>query len=327
MLKTQLLEQFQSLAKSKDTRELINLCDELDEFFGLERAQVKSVDKDHYPELLPHALNTSYFDYFNLLKLVPGGEQLVDLGAGAGRGSVLSCFLELAICISYEIEISRVDILRRALHKFSKSEFAIQGDLADLSFPKAKHYYLYFPRNKTAYFVLRELSHRDCTLYVCESHGDMFPFLSSLPALFERIGEIPLLMPRWENEIRIYKSKTSNTEVKIEDSLSTWFLRNFDSDKILIFKWKNPKFGEELELYLPVEHCDLEFFGKNIFIRNTISNRQYLIGSEVHVLRAVDKTQRLKSLFEYFDRGLKVFKRQNTFYVEQKTGVVEKLEC
>lgn len=326
MLQKELLTTFTNLERKPDTQKLISLNNELDIFFGITDATIESSDDDHYPDLDPNALNTSYLDYYKILKSLPKGEVLIDLGAGAGRGSMLCVFLDLPRCVSFEFERARVDRLKRALEVYKERDLALQGDLADLDFPEQSYYYLYFPKNRIFYHVLRELMRREALVYICESHGDMLPFLSLFKSNLKQLSELSASMPRLSQKIPLFKLSPIPPAVSIEDSLALWFLKNFDSNKIIVFKWKSSQLIGESLLYIPVMSCDLIHHGNKLAIKNRVSNRVYILGREVEIDKTLVLNDELSFLKPLFDLGLKVFSRSSRFYVEQKSGVVERAE-
>lgn len=226
-------QKIQNLLKHQNLNDVLALDKELDHLFSLEvEDNEQFLESDElYRGLDPRALLTSYIDYYQILSDIPQGETLYDLGAGLSRGSLISEYLKIGKCVSVESYEPRVLASKKSMNKINGNEnYIISADLKDFKIPKAYAYYLYFPKNDCLDIILKQLiniaKERETFLYVCESHGDLIPYIDSLDE-FEYISSFKSSLPRHNNAITKYKIQPK-TSFK---SLSS-FLLNEKSTKL-----------------------------------------------------------------------------------------------
>ena len=309
---------------SKSVSDTLRLNSDLDQFFGVIDIKVSSDNQDEYPELSNDALNTSYVDYFQILNRIPIGEELIDLGAGIGRGSLLSAFMNLTRVHSLEINPSRVAATQKALSYFEQEANISTFDLGTQTIPQSSNYYLYFPTGRVFYKIFRELLTSKTKVFVCEAHGDTREFIALYLNYISLIDEIELIMPRHHPYVESYQSLGLFELNSSPLDLPSWFLANFDSDKILKAKWLN-EVEEEAYLFLRIKDFELIVYQKSIALRNTVSSRIYKEGIEIEIVEDefLCKDPRLNNNFK---RGDKVFSRGAHLFIETRLGQLEKLD-
>lgn len=293
---------------------------ELDLRYNLNHIHFETDIEEHYPDLNQNALNTSYFDYYQILKSIPKGQNIADLGAGLGRGSLLSCLLGFKNCFSIEAVTKRCDQLKSALSQFESEYLVIHADLVKSPIPDYDNYYLYFPKSIALYHILRKLFRKNGLVYVCEAHGDTIPFIELFPDQLECIKEIPLAMPRHYPFIKIYKIKSAELENDIHTNFSCWYLRNFDSDLIIIAKFNYIGMKKEVSLLMPIRNFDLIIYKSQLALQHRVSNRRYVLNQEIkisHTSNAKLSPQLIASL----NMGAKVFCDDRKVFIEGRDGI------
>jgi hypothetical protein len=217
-----------------------------DKYFDVDYSKAESKlvtnEEDIYPGLEDSALLTSYLDYYQIYDDLSDGENLVDLGAGYCRGSMLFNTLGGKRCLSLEIIESRVE----AAKKICRDDIFV-NDITSAEFiiPVESHYLIYLPVSKVLYTLFKKLIEQkiEATFYVIESHGDLVDFFKMHDSLFTLIGK-PFKTSTPRHNQWVYKFKSNIlTNFKIEDELFNsniplWHLYNFDSPKKFIIESK-----------------------------------------------------------------------------------------
>lgn len=304
-----------------DLEFILRLNQKIDQEYNLNQYEIESLVQDEYPDLHPDALNTSYSDYYQILESIPNGQTLVDLGAGLGRGSLLSCLLGTNNCYSVEIVRERHLQLRSALAAFDQEYLALQMDLRCGEIPKAENFYIYFPKGEVFYHILRELIKRKSNLYICEAHGDLIPFMELFSKTFRLVGEIPLHMPRHHPTINIYKTCGE----LFEEGFPSWYLKNFDSDIIITVKFNHLVLDREVLMFLPIRYFDLVNYSSRLGLQHRISNRRYILDNEIKIVSKLN-LKLPKYMQDKLSHGFKVFCLDKKVFMEGLDGILIKTE-
>lgn len=240
MNRNEILENIKVLEKQPNVDQVLFFDQKLDEFFygdlKSSEAKIQEEQADAYAGLEVAALQTSYLDYFKILSDLKEEEVLTDLGAGYGRGTILSEYLELALCKSVEYVSERSCALKMALsvHGVAEESLAIEADLLRDKVPDTKAYYLYMPKNKTLdriMQVLCEYAQIDARyLYVTESHGDCLGYLALFPNI-KLVKTFATSLPRHHD--KIHKFEISSLE---SEHFISWFFANREHGGVVIEK-------------------------------------------------------------------------------------------
>lgn len=304
---------------------ILQINKNLDHYFNITPKKFESNNPELYCDLELEALSTSYTDYYQVLKDIGSHEKIIDLGAGLGRGSLLSAALNLPVCISLELVDERIGALQKALIKMEREELGIKFDLALESLPESENFYLYFPVGKTFYHILRQLLQRHVRLYVCEAHGDTLDFLSLYKDSLKQISSIKLKMPRHHNYIEVYETSALKTQDFGVADFAYWFLNHFDSEKILKAKWFSPQLHLWAFLYLPIKNFDLILYHGEMSLLNRVTNRIYKLGAEItlelQTLECIDA-----EVCRILTSGQKVFSIDTDLFREDKIQGTTKLD-
>lgn len=303
--------QIEELKKLKSVEAIINFDEKLDHFFGIDvscsEKNVNLQDPDAYQGLDSRALQTSYIDYYTILKRVPKGEILVDLGAGYCRGSLISYLLNMPKCMSYEFQISRTLAARKYL---GTDECIIHADLKEEKFLQAHSYYLYFPKGIVLDKILTQLIHyshiREVHLYVCESHGDVMAYLDHL--IGSREDEFSASLPRHYQNIVHYKIDKINFNISRKDNLALWTL--FNKDKYLVVQYYSAIRNEEVEWIIPIFDLSWIFYHGHETLQ-TKTGRILLLWNQEKVIGVEDT-------FDYpnITRTQKVLRKEGIVFIE-----------
>lgn len=304
-----------------DIESHLDFNSEIDLFYNLNHIHFETDSEEHYPDLNQDALNTSYFDYYQILKSISKGQNIADLGAGIGRGSLLSCLLGFKNCFSIEIVTKRCDQLKSALSQFESEHLAVQADLVRSPIPDCDNYYLYFPKSIALYHILRKLFKKNGLVYVCEAHGDTIPFLELFPDQLECIKEIPLAMPRHYPFIKIYKIKSATLENNIHTNFQSWYARNFDSDLNIIAKFNHIGMKKEVSLLMPIKNYDLVIYKSQLALQHRVSNRRYVLYQEIKISHT-SNAKLTPLLIESLNIGSKVFCVDRKVFIEGRDGTL-----
>lgn len=168
--------------------------------------------KDSYTdnELSMTALNTSFADWYVLLKHLNQDETLIDLGSGYSKGSILSAIYEdLANVESYEYIMERVNSSKEALRTLALSDKTIHHQNLLTHFPEGNNYFMYLPASIFTEKILLQILEIACRqrikLYAVESHGDFINLLKSKKWLNLK-EKLSLKTPRHDPSIYIFNS-------------------------------------------------------------------------------------------------------------------------
>lgn len=215
--------------------------------------------------LSAEALLTSYQDYMSLCNYCIENNifSIADLGAGIGRGTLLSKALNLPLQFSsYEIIKERLSLGIQASKKHGLSSEGFHClDLLQASLPQADLYFLYLPVGKLSDHILKEMEKKilkDQHFYLCaiESHGNFLSYLKEEAFWLKKQHEIPLfskrhnssmsiyqtkkeakkiLISQREKEDRLYKEYIEKGFISLKNSPSWSFLKRFQKDSDTLF--------------------------------------------------------------------------------------------
>ena len=155
-------------------------------------------DEAFYHGIERRALLTSYLDYYRILKDIPKGETLIDLGAGYCRGTLLSEYLNLSRCISIELD----QLKTKQAKEFNGSGDIICTSILDFNHEPYNYFFLYFPVNDVLIEFIKKilLRSRNAVFYLIESHGDLVDLFLSFDS-FNLESKLPLSSQRHKDHI------------------------------------------------------------------------------------------------------------------------------
>lgn len=264
------------------TEEVLAFDRECDDYFALQPNLTETLVKDSresaYEGIDPRALLTSYVDYFKILSCLSKHETLVDIGAGYCRGSLLSCELNLAPCLSIEFVQLRA---QRALDLLGQKVIFIQN-LENHPLPKADSYYLYFPRGKVLDQILKQIITFQADIFVCESHGDVMDYLDGLG--FVKRSSFRAALPRHHSHIVRYSAPEQKVGLSWNDQLPLWMLYHQED----IFVVDYTCMGEQVEWLIPVKSAQWFIYHSKPALRLD-SGRIVLISGRERIKSVVKK--------------------------------------
>ena len=256
-------------------KEVRVLNQRIDTFFDIHYDNsLNTLDESLYPMIESDALLTSYLDYYQILKDLDQNAFLMDVGAGYCRGSLISSLLHLPRCISVEMVAERTKWADNWIHKNQEnSERLIKNqDLRESKLEYAPAYYFYFPRGKLFDELLKQIFNyvdqgKTVYLYICESHGDMLPYLES----FQRVEEVDRFkshLPRHSPDIVKYKINKLQDSLDWRYCLSEYILNANKSEFLFIHYYSQLK-RENFEWLVPLRDIDLIQYGDKKALQTT----------------------------------------------------------
>lgn len=189
----------------------------LDSYFKIDfelekKSEIKEENFYTHQNLLnEEALNTSYFDFYQILEALPPQSSIVDVGAGYARMALLNDYLGLSHKI-ISIEAVKERLVAAKSYCDKRHEFVVQDILHEnFHLPKADYYFLYLPTGRLFEKVLEEILQIAQTKKVrvigIESHGNLIDFLTlNRVWLREMPLKLALSLPRHKNSIYFYES-------------------------------------------------------------------------------------------------------------------------
>jgi hypothetical protein len=263
--KTELETKIHEILAKPDLSEVLNFDEKLDLYFKIDIKKIEEKVTGHedsiYPGLDPRALLTSYIDYYQILSDIPDGEELIDLGAGYCRGTILSEFLKLSKCKSIEIVESRVCVAQNCLKEIGADlGQIIKGDLLTIPIPKAYGYFLYYPKSESLYKIMRDLFEKSkvqvCYLYVCESHGDVIDYIEMFSTI-KKVKEFKVSQPRHRDFIVKYEINPVVEKIEWQTHLPEWLLFNTNENISFTLKLKHSYFEDYVSWIIPTKEVEL----------------------------------------------------------------------
>lgn len=262
MTKEEIESELRQALQNTGLKEVRELNQRIDSFFNIHyNDSLSTLDESLYPQIESDALLTSYLDYFQILKDLDNDSFLMDVGAGYCRGSLISLFLGLPRCISVEVVAERTKWASDWIHKQKNSDGLIRNqDLRVSKLEYAPAYYFYFPRGKLFDELLKQIFNyveqgKTVTLYVCESHGDMLPYLDTFQRL-EEITSFRTHLPRHSPDIVKFKVNNRKGKIGWKDCLSEYLLRSDKSEYFFINYYSQLK-KENFEWLVPLSDVDI----------------------------------------------------------------------
>lgn len=330
-LREEFVEKIKNTMASSDIESVQKLDLEFDLFFDLDvqdtEKEISLNDESLYVGLDPRALLTSYIDYYQILEDVPKGEELVDVGAGYCRGTILSEFLGLNKCHSIEIVKERITEAFDAISNFSgDTSLLLNQDLSTCTLPEAYGYFLYFPKGEILYRILSQLfelsKHQDCFLYVCESHGDMLDYLNMFSSITQ-VKSFKVSQPRHSDQIVKYEIRPLNGVLNWKSDLAEWMLVNRNSDEFFVIKKMHNYFQDYVDWLVKIKDQELILYnGKRSLYE--LDGRIISIDEDEPIKNITSLPQEILNLFS--DRDYKkIIKYKECFYLEHVSGELEKL--
>ncbi len=310
---------FEHALKSYDYDQVLAFDIALDKAFGLNiRESGNDVEEDpYYSGLNPHALLTSYLDYFQILRDIPKDEILIDCGAGYCRGSLLSAYLNLARCVSYEYLELRVIEAKKALNRInSLKQDIFKVDLLTEALPLSYGYYLYFPTGKVLRHILRQVfihaKNKTIYLYACESHGDLLDYLKLFKSL-AIVRRFKASLPRHDKNILKFEVTPLPLKIDFQDNLAEYLLVFENTSKAFVIKLG------EYEWIVPITACELIKYNE----------RDALLYQNKRIIE-ISKNEVIKNIisltgeqYKKAKEGDKILFKDSCFYLEKNNSFVK----
>lgn len=248
---------------------------ELDSIFGIVFKKLDSTVQELYPELDAAALSTSYLDYYRLLSYLGRDQVLVDLGAGYCRGTLLAEYMGLAKCLSLELSEDRIESAKAACIKIDGDLSWIRlADLATFSLPIGDLYYLYFPLNRVFLRLIKELQNINAKVAVCESHGDVIPFMDQLKFKNKQLL-YQTASSRHDSHVYLYQLEAELHEINYRESLVRWWLQHFDRKGWVEFKYFHQILNKDVKHRVLIEDLELVYLDKKFYLQSSTTGRIY----------------------------------------------------
>lgn len=306
----------ESIRNVEDVIKVDNILDQF--FYGDLNAAHNSITHSSpslYSTLSIEAFSTSYIDYYNLLKLIPSNETLIDLGAGYSRGSFISSFVGNSNCYGIEMSYERVEFTNKRLEHFSFSNTTVCADLENINIPKAYAYYLYFPRNKAFYNILKQLiskNHpKDFYIFVCESHGDVIPFLRSLDH-FKEVFHVDTMMERHFDKIVQFKINRVKRKNCFKTNFINWHFEHMnDTDIVLLVEDRQLLLNRNVKYLIQITDSEISFYNNSYFIEVKSSGKLFSLKCDKEFTR---KDKLPKNVIDKINQKSSVFLDKEIFY-------------
>jgi hypothetical protein len=313
---------------------VLSLDEKLDQYFNINVKKIEDEVISHevdvsedsiYPGLDPRALLTSYVDYYQILSDIPAGEELIDLGAGYCRGTILSQFLDLSKCRSIEVVDQRVRAAKDCLSSMGGSfEEIIHGDLLEVEIPEAYGYFFYFPKGSTFYRILRDffekVKSKQCFVYVCESHGDVIDYMDMF-SFFKRVKTFKVSQPRHKDYIIKYEVKPITVDLNWSKHLPEWLLYNTSLNQAFTIQINHSFFGETVSWLVPVEQVELILYNREKALFNGETGRIISIQSSEPITN-IEELSSTVSKWVKSHSFKKLLYHQGLYYQELSSGSV-----
>src|SRR5690606_35107278 len=191
---------------------ILQIDRELDLYFGIDISiedQMKS-QKDYFYTNENHleqaALNTSYFDFYQILKNLPKNSTIVDLGAGYARMALLNKLFNFGHrVVSIEGVGERLEAAKKYCGK--EEDFLVQDMLHEsFSLPEADAYFLYLPTGEVLEKILSHFlqmaRRKQFRIYAIESHGNLIDHLWLNQAwMYDEEIDLVTSLPRHKEKI------------------------------------------------------------------------------------------------------------------------------
>lgn len=216
--------------------QVVALDKRLDVELGLDTREVSKENscEFQYHGLAVEALQTSYLDYLQIFEKIGKTANMIDVGAGHCRGTLLAEKLGYK-CTSIEIVKDRIVAAKKCA---KNKEHIIQADITDTDFklPIADYYFLYLPHGKVLYQTLKKIKeisqNKKVSLIVIESHGNVIDYLKIQKNwLILKDAKLQTSTTRHDPAIYFFDSKIGKSSI-IEEHWS-W---NLDRDLELLVK-------------------------------------------------------------------------------------------
>jgi len=170
------------LEKANSPKEFNDLCDDFF-LFDYENIESKIDSNTHLnetyagEELLESALNTSWYDYYLMIKYLKNNNlTLLDLGASYCKGSLLSSLLKFDNIHSVEIVKERIQFAKDTAKRLKlNEELYIHGDALTTDLSLFDVFFIYQPVGRLLNSLLNKLCENQVAkkLWLVESHGDL----------------------------------------------------------------------------------------------------------------------------------------------------------
>lgn len=201
---------------------------------------------NHYKNLSPEALYTSYEDLLEIMTGPWARGTWIDLGAGVGQSALMYAYLfPDRISFALEKDEARIQSGLKVREKLNLlNSHLLQADLLSTEIPDGETYFLYFPTGMVLDRILSELRTKKSLkrIIAIESHGDLLPRLAREPWL-KVSGSIPLQSPR-HYPVALVFERISQSEGLLPHQIS--FLERFliieDENKM---KWIGESYNLE----------------------------------------------------------------------------------
>jgi hypothetical protein len=184
------------ISEFKECSQFLKADLEIDLILGFDyqknELSLKNKLKETYSDtpISSHALLTSYFDYYQILKSLPKNSTFVDIGSGYTRGNIVNQLCQFGHhCYGLELEQDRVEATKIIFSKLGIDHSTVRNYdiLGNEDLPCADYYFLYLPTGSLLDHVMMKLSRlkHQYQLIVIESHGDLIDTLKSYDQWFK----------------------------------------------------------------------------------------------------------------------------------------------
>ncbi|WP_372655391.1 class I SAM-dependent methyltransferase, partial [Halobacteriovorax sp.] len=152
-------------------------------------------------QLREEALNTSWYDYYQLIKY--SKNQVLDVGSGYSKGTLLALTLGYKNFYSVEFVPERIQWAKiKAQELDLDTSFFFSGDALNIDFSKYEIFLVYQPTGRFLTRFLNSLTQfENKEIWAIESHGDLIHRLDLDSRLIDKSALLELSAKRHDNTI------------------------------------------------------------------------------------------------------------------------------
>ncbi|GEM_PF-6318349 len=283
LLKKKIYNFKNELLKLHDPARFNTLCDEFFEY-NYSSVEESLVDNAAPIELYlsealkEEALNTSWYDYYQLMKYT--NNKVLDVGSGYSKGTLLSLTLGYGNIYSVEFVPERIQwAITKALELNLDTSYFKYADALSIDHSEFDIFLIYQPTGKFLTSLLNKLTiFDDKEIWAIESHGDLIYRLSLDTRLIHKKQILSLSSKRHDNSIYSFKTQCNDLTPLLE------FEKSLYSKEYLEYSDFNSIFGKFSWIMSTknafVDYIDgvatLEVNGKRITLEKELSNLKFV---------------------------------------------------